>query len=79
MRVVLVCGLELALALLRDRLVGALGLRFACGVKLLCTVIFTRETVAVWGKDFSFPAQSGARGVCGVVVVGPRWEPKPRD
>ena len=45
MHVVRVCGLELALALLRDRLVDALGLRFACEIELLCTVICTRETV----------------------------------
>ena len=76
MRLVLVCGLELAVALLRERLVNALGLRFACGVKLLCTMICTRET---WGKDFSFPAQYSARGVHGVIVVDPRWEPKPQD
>ena len=69
MRLVLVCGLE---ALLRERLVNALGLRLACGVELLCTMICTRET---WGKDFSFPAQYSAR----VIVVDPRWEPKPQD
>ena len=76
MRLVLVCGLELAVALLRERLVNALGLRLSCEVKLLCTLICTRET---WGKDFSFPAQYSARGVHGVIVVVPRWEPKPQD
>ena len=76
MRLVLVCGLKLAVALLRERLVNALGLRLACGVKLLCTMICTRET---WGKDFSFPAQYGAHGVHGVIVVDPRWEPRPQD
>ena len=76
MRLVLVCELELAVALLRERLVNALGLRLSCEVKLLCTLICTRDP---WGKDFSFPAQCSAHGVHGVIVVVPRWEPKPQD
>ena len=44
-RLVLASGLELAVALLLERLVNALGLRLACEVELVCTVIFTRETV----------------------------------
>ena len=76
MRLVLVCGLELAVALLCERLVNALGLCLACGVELLCAMICTRET---WGKDFSFPAQCSAHGVHGVIFVDPRWEPKPQD
>ena len=75
-RLVRARGLELALALLRVSLFNALVLRRACGVRLVLMVISTRETV---GKDFSFPAQYGACGVCGVIVVGPRWEPKPQD
>ena len=45
MRLVLACGLELAVALLRIRLVNVLGLRRACKKESLCVVICTRETV----------------------------------
>ena len=31
------------------------------------------------GKDFSFPAQCGARGVLGLIVVDPRWESRPQE
>ena len=48
-RLVRAWGLELAVALLRVALVNALGLRRACGVRLLWMVISTRETV---GKGF---------------------------
>ena len=75
-RLVRAWGLELAIALLRVALVDALGLRRACGVRLLWMVISARETV---GKDFSFPAQCGARGVLGLIVGDPRWEPRPQD
>ena len=75
-RLVRAWGLELAVALLRIALVNALGLRRACGVRLLWMVISTRETV---GKDFSFPAQCGARGVLGLIVDDPRWEPRPQE
>ena len=76
MRVVRVRGLELALALLRDRLVDALGLRFACEIELLRTVIFTRETVR---EGFLLSRTIQCAWCAGVIVVDPRWEPKPQD
>ena len=66
----------MALALLRDSLVDALLLRRAYGVRLVSMVISARETV---GKDFSFPAQCDGRGVLGLIVGDPRWEPGPQE
>ena len=66
----------MAIALLRVALVDALGVRRAYGVRLVRMVISARETV---GKDFSFPAQCGARGVLGLIVDVPRWEPRPQE
>ncbi len=61
-RLVRAWGLELAIALLRIALVDAFGVRHAYGVRLVRMVISARETV---GKDFSFPAPCGGRGVLG--------------
>ena len=75
-RLVRAWGLELAIALLRIALVDAFGVRRAYGVRLVRMVISARETV---GKDFSFPAQCGGRGVLGLIVGDPRWEPGPQE